>query len=108
MNTLIIAEAVLIIKDEATAQLRISAVLLRKAGRWNMPYAEFGVGVRNQMIKAPFMKLAYSESEAFYITFNKGELYIPVQLKNKALGIDGDLSIILPKLLEKMKQSKNG
>lgn len=38
MNTLIIAEAELIIKDDATAQLRISAVLLRKAGRLDVPY----------------------------------------------------------------------
>ena len=39
MNTLIITEAVLIIKVDATVQLRISAVLLRKAGRWDAPYA---------------------------------------------------------------------
>ena len=65
---------------------------------------ELGVGMRNQMIKAPFMKLACSEADAFYITFNKGEVYIPPQLKNRALGIDGDLSIILPKLLEKCKR----
>lgn len=39
MNTLIIIEAVLIIKGETTVQLRISAVLLRKAGRWDVPYA---------------------------------------------------------------------
>ena len=36
MNTLIIAEAVPIIKDDATAQLRISSVLPRKDGRWNV------------------------------------------------------------------------
>lgn len=36
MNTLIIAEAMLIIKGDATVQLRISAVLLRKAGRWDV------------------------------------------------------------------------
>ncbi|WP_454971041.1 hypothetical protein, partial [Dorea sp.] len=28
-----------IIKGETTVQLRISAVLLRKAGRWDVPYA---------------------------------------------------------------------
>ena len=39
MNTLIITEAVLIIKGEVTVQLCISAVLLRKAGRWDVPYA---------------------------------------------------------------------
>ena len=41
MNTLIITEAMLIIKGETTVQLRISAVLLRKAGRWNVPYAVY-------------------------------------------------------------------
>ena len=39
ISTLIITEAVLIIKGGATVQLRISAVLLRKIGRWNVPYA---------------------------------------------------------------------
>ena len=39
ISTLIITEAVLIIKGDATVQLRISAVLLRKIGRWNVPYA---------------------------------------------------------------------
>ena len=39
MNTLIIAEAVPIIKDDATAQLRISSVLPRKDGRWTVLYA---------------------------------------------------------------------
>lgn len=61
---------------------------------------EFGVGIRNQMIKAPFMKLAYAERNAFYITFNKGEIYIPHQIQDKAIGVDGDLVLILPKILD--------
>ena len=65
---------------------------------------EFGVGARNQMIKAPFMKLAYQEPAAFYITFNKGEIYIPHQIQNKAIGVDGDLALILPEVLENLKQ----
>lgn len=60
---------------------------------------EFGIGARNQMIKAPLMQLAYQEPNAFYITFNKGELYIPPMLKEKSLGVDGNLSLILPKAL---------
>ncbi len=59
---------------------------------------EFGVGAKNQMIKAPLMKLTYSEPNAFYITFNKGELYIPIQIADKAMGVDGDLSQILPQI----------
>lgn len=61
---------------------------------------EFGVGARNQMIKAPFMKLAYTEPDAFYITFNKGEIYIPHQIQDKAIGVDGDLVLILPKIFD--------
>ena len=50
MNTLIITEAELIIKGDATVQLRISAVLLRKPGRWDAPYA---------MIKVDFKSVKY-------------------------------------------------
>ena len=64
---------------------------------------EFGVGARNQLIKAPFMNLAYSEPNAFYITFNKGELYIPHQIIDKSMAVDGDISIILPQMFEYYK-----
>lgn len=59
---------------------------------------EFGIGARNQMIKAPLMKIAEKEPNAFYITFNKGEIYIPIQIADKAIGVDGDLSQILPQI----------
>ena len=62
--------------------------------------SELGIGARNQLIKAPLMNLAYHEPNAFYITFNKGELYIPVELQSKSLGVDGDLGEILPKIAE--------
>lgn len=60
---------------------------------------EFGIGAGNQMIKAPFMKLAAAEPNAFYITFNKGELYIAPQISGKSMGVDGDLKMILPEVL---------
>ena len=52
---------------------------------------ELGVGWRNRMIKEPFMNLAASEPEAVYITFNKGEVYIPSEIAGKSIGIDGDI-----------------
>ena len=58
------------------------------------------------MIKAPFMKLAYSEPDAFYITFNKGEIYIQPQIQDKAMGVDGDLSVILPEVLKSLNKLK--
>lgn len=59
---------------------------------------EFGIGARNQLIKAPLMQLVYQIPDAFYITFNKGELYIPSQIQEKSIGVDGSLGEILPKI----------
>lgn len=52
---------------------------------------EFGVGWRNRMIKEPLMRLAATEPQATYITFNKGELYIPDEIAGKSIGVDGDI-----------------
>lgn len=56
---------------------------------------EFGVGWRNRMIKEPLMQLAASEPNAVYITFNKGELYIPDEIQWKSIGVDGDIAEVL-------------
>ena len=57
------------------------------------------------MIKDPFMKLAYSEPDAFYITFNKGEVYIHPKIQDKAMGVDDDLSLVLPKIVTMMNSA---
>lgn len=59
---------------------------------------ELGIGARNQLIKAPLMRLIHQEPQAFYITFNKGELYIPREIQHKSIGVDGNLGDILPKV----------
>lgn len=62
---------------------------------------EFGVGARNQLIKAPFMNLTSLEENATYITFNKGsELYIPNAIADKSIGIDGDIAEVLQQLVQ--------
>ena len=43
------------------------------------------------MIKLPFMQTVAQEPDAFDITFNKGDLYIPQIIQEKSLGVDGDL-----------------
>ena len=66
MNTLIITEAMLIIKGETTVQLRISAVLLRKAGRWDVPYAIFyssGIGQITHVCSVQIWKEAFDHFE---------------------------------------------
>lgn len=61
---------------------------------------ELGVGVRNQLIKAPFMRLTNFEEHATYITFNKGELYIPDEIADKSIGIDGNIAEVLQELVQ--------
>ena len=51
-----------------------------------------------------YKQIAEKEENAFYITFNKGDIYIPVQLKNKAIGVDGDLCQILPQIATSLKK----
>lgn len=57
---------------------------------------EFGIGAGNQMIKRPLMELVLNESNAFYITFNKGDIYIPRQIADKSLGVDASLNDVIP------------
>lgn len=59
---------------------------------------ELGVGWRNQMIKAPFMRLAQEEPFAAYITVNRGEVYVPDVIADKSYGIDGDIAEVLNEL----------
>ena len=68
MNTLIITEAMLIIKGETTVQLRISAVLLRKAGRWDVPYA-----IERKLNKKLIKILTFSTVGLLYYVENEGE-----------------------------------
>ena len=61
---------------------------------------ELGIGWRNQLIKAPLMRLVAQEPNAAYITINLGEVYIADCIKNKSFGLDGSLGEILSALWE--------
>ena len=62
---------------------------------------ELGVGIRNQLIKAPFMNLTSIEENATYITINKGsELYIPDVIASKSIGVDGDIAEVIEHLVQ--------
>lgn len=73
---------------------------ISKAHGKKLVLMELGVGARNQMIKAPFMKLTNFEENATYITFNKGELYIPDAIASKSIGIDGNIAEVLEQLVQ--------
>lgn len=64
----------------------------------NLVILELGIGWRNQMIKAPLMRLVAREPNAFYATFNKGEVYIPQEIADKSVGIDGDIVSALERI----------
>lgn len=59
---------------------------------------ELGVGWRNRMIKEPLMRLTETEPKVTYITFNKGEIYIPPEIAKKSIGVDGDISDALDEI----------
>lgn len=52
---------------------------------------ELGIGWRNQLIKAPLMRLVEATPNARYVTFNKGEIYIPDAIAERSIGVDSDL-----------------
>ena len=74
---------------------------IEKAYGKKLVLLELGVGARNQLIKAPFMNLTSAEENATYITLNKGgELYIPDEIANKSIGIDGNIAEVLQQLVQ--------
>lgn len=76
-------------------QMQRYQAFVRKMHGKKLVILEFGIGWRNQMIKVPFMHLAEQEPDAHYITFNRGEIYIPDQIKEKSIGVDQDLGSAL-------------
>ena len=44
------------------------------------------------------MRLVEREPKAVYVTINKGEIYIPENIRKKSYGLDGDLAKVLENL----------
>ena len=61
---------------------------------------ELGIGWRNQLIKAPLMRLVANESNAAYVTINLGEVYIADNIREKSFGLNSRLNELLPVLRE--------
>ena len=64
---------------------------------------ELGVGWRNQLIKAPLMRLIASEPGAAYVAINLGEVYITDDIQEKFFGLDGWLAEQLSLLRKAMR-----
>lgn len=87
---------------DTAAQQRYQAFLHRYHGK-NLVVLELGIGWRNQLIKAPLMRLVAQEPNATYVTVNLGEVYITDEIKAKSFGLDGYLSEILSALRAECK-----
>lgn len=62
-------------------------------------FLELGVGYNTPaIIKYPFIRMTYQYKNAFYICINKGENYIPEEIKHKSLEIREDILQTLSKL----------
>ena len=90
--------------EEWQAQQRDYQDFVRRAHGKKLLILEFGIGWRNQLIKAPLMQLAAAEPNANYVTFNKGELYIPDEIAAKSIGVDGDIAEAIHGIAEAMAQ----
>ena len=73
---------------------RLEIFLERYHGK-KLVILELGIGWRNQLIKAPLMRLAAQEPQAVYVTINLGGIFIPDEIREKSYGLDGDLTEIL-------------
>lgn len=82
---------------DTAAQQRMQTFLNQHHGK-KLVVLELGIGWRNQLIKAPLMRLVAQEPNAVYITINLGEIYITNDIKGRSFGLDGSLSDILSAL----------
>lgn len=74
--------------------------------RWrgrSLTVLELGIGPRNTLIKAPVMRMVEENPEWSYVSVNKGELFIPGAIAERAVGIDGLLGPVLHGLADRME-----
>ena len=83
--------------EDADARQRYRMFLDRYHGK-KLVVLELGIGWRNQLIKAPFMRLVAQEPFATYVTVNLGEVYITNDIRDKSFGLDGPLSNVMASL----------
>ena len=79
------------------AQQRYEA-FLRRYHEKKLVVLELGIGWRNQLIKAPLMRLVANEPNATYVTINLGEVYISRDIQNRSFGINASLDEALAAL----------
>ncbi|MCY7008162.1 hypothetical protein OCK72_05750 [Fusobacterium simiae] len=104
-------------KEEMTMNLRIDDRFVQDEGWYkanknyndflekykdkNIVFLELGVGNNTPgIIKYPFWQMTYKNSNATYILINLNDASAPMDIENQTIGILGDISEILEKILE--------
>lgn len=73
---------------------------LRRHQHGKILYLELGVGYNTPVIiKYPFWKMTLQNKQAIYACVNRGQAVCPADLRRQAVCIDGDIGMILDKLL---------
>ncbi len=88
------------IQDKA-AQKNLQEFLKIHNGK-NLVVMELGIGLRNRLIKPLLAHWTEREPNAVYIAVNKGEVYIPETICEKAVELNGDLTQILHQITKAM------
>ena len=59
-------------------------------------FLELGVGFNTPgIIKVPFIQMTHNFKDAFYVCINKGQTYIPKEIKSKAIAVDIDINEVI-------------
>lgn len=73
---------------------------LRRHQHGKILYLELGVGYNTPVIiKYPFWKMTLQNRQAIYACVNRGQAVCPADLRRQAVCIDGDIDMVLDKLL---------
>lgn len=73
---------------------------LRRHQHGKILYLELGVGYNTPVIiKYPFWKMTLQNRQAVYACVNRGQAVCPADLRRQAVCIDGDIDMVLDKLL---------
>ncbi len=68
---------------------------------------ELGIGMRNQLIKAPMMRLVAEEPLFTYVTINLGEVFVTRDIEDRSYGLDSRIDIALEKICDELSQERN-
>ena len=80
---------------------------LRRHRRGKVLCLELGVGYNTPgIIKYPFWKMTLQNREAVYACVNRGQAFVPGELRRQAVCVDGDIGAVLEQLLPSPPQGE--